>query len=215
MKCIPFFFVIASLLLQISVKSQNTWTLKKDKNGVKVFSKKSPNFKADEVKAESEFDGRISQLAAVILDVNHQNKWVYKTVKSQLLKQISPTELFYYTEIGCPWPFDNRDVVVHLMVSQNAENKELTITADNVEGYLPEKKNLVRVKYSRATWKIKPINKSKFKVEYSLQVDPGIGVPSWLLNLFMTNGPYDTFMNLKEKITLPPYANMKFPFITD
>lgn len=96
------------MFLQISVKSQEDWVLKKNKDGIKVFTRKTQDSKFHELKVECELDGRISQLAAVILDVNNNYRWVYKTKKSKLLETQSATNLFFYTEIECPWPFENR-----------------------------------------------------------------------------------------------------------
>lgn len=216
MKMSYFLLVVATtLLFQFSVKSQPAWSLKKDKNGIKVFSRKSDTYKFDELKVECEFEGRLSQLAAVILDVNNQYKWVYKTNKSQLVKEMSAADVFYYTEIDCPWPFENRDMVVRMTVMQNTANKVMTIIAKSVNDYLPEKNRVVRIRYSNAIWTVTPINNKQFKIEYKIQVDPGDGIPAWLLNLFAINGPYESFLNLKEKLKLPQYLQAKYAFITD
>lgn len=188
--------------------------MKKDKNSIKVFTRKTKNFKVDEIKVECEFDGRVSQLVAVLLDVNKHYEWVYKTTKSQFLKKITDTDIFFYTEIQAPWPFENRDLIVHMKMLQNS-NKIITIEANNVNDFMPDKKHIVRVRYSRANWIITPLNNKKFKIEYRVQIDPGDGVPAWILNLFIANGPYDTFLKLKEQIQRPPYLNAKFSFIAD
>ena len=207
--------ILLCSLLQTTVKSQDGWTLKKDKNGIKVFSKKSDKFKFDQLKVECVLDGRISQLAAVLLDVNNQYQWVYKTRKSQLLKEESAGEIFYYSEIDCPWPFENRDLVVRMNIVQNTINKVMTIEAKNVYDLVPDKHNLVRIKYSNAIWTVTPISISQFKVEYRIEIDPGNGVPAWLMNLFASNAPYESFVNLREKMKLLPYAQAKFPFLID
>jgi hypothetical protein len=119
--------ILLCLLFQTSVKSQNEWALKKDKNGIKVFSKKSDKFKFDQLKVECVLDGRISQLAAVLLDVNNHYQWVYKTSKSQLLKEESASQELYYSEIDCPWPFENRDLVIRMSIVQNTFTKVMTI----------------------------------------------------------------------------------------
>lgn len=216
MKFRPYYIVVLiCLLLQTTAQCQEDWKLKKDKNGIQVYSRKTPNFKFDELKVDCIFEGKISQLAAVILDVNNQYQWVYKTAKSELLKQVTDADLFYYSEIECPWPFDNRDLIARMTITQNTSTKILSIVAKSVDDYLPRKKNLVRVKYSSALWTITPLTNAQFKVEYKIQIDPGDGVPAWILNMFATNGPYESFKNLKDKIMLPAYAAVKFPFITD
>jgi len=203
------------LLFQQPVKSQEGWTLKKDKNGIKVFSRKNKDFKFDELKVETLFDGKISQLAAVIFDIKNQKSWVYKTAKSELLKTVTATDIFYYTEIEVPWPLNNRDMAVHMTVKQNPQTKIMTIVAKNEEDYLPAKKDKVRIKYSNATWIATPVSHSQYKVEYRIQFDPGDDVPAWILNLFSTAGPYESFINLKEKLKQPQYAQIKFPSIID
>ena len=216
MKFRPYYIlVLICLLLQTTAHCQEDWKLKKDKNGIKVYSRKTPNFKFEEIKVDCIFEGKISQLAAVILDVKNQYQWVYKTAKSELLKQVTNADLFYYSEIECPWPFHNRDLIARMTITQNTSTKILSIVAKSVDNYLPSKKNLVRVKYSNALWTITPLNNAQFKVEYKIQIDPGDGVPAWILNMFATNGPYESFKNLKDKIMLPAYAAAKFPFIKD
>ena len=189
--------------------------MKKDKNNIKVFTRKTKNFKVDEIKVECEYDGRISQLVAVLLDVNKHYEWVYKATKSQLLQKNSNTDLFIYTEIQAPWPFQNRDLIAHLKLTQNSSNKIISVEANGVNDFIPDKKHIVRVRYSRANWIITPLTNKKFKIEYRVQIDPGDGVPAWILNLFIANGPYDTFLKLREQIQLPQYLNAKFAFIAD
>lgn len=214
MKFISFLF-FCSFFCAHTATGQDGWNLKKDKNGIRIFSKKSEKFKFDQLKVECVLDGKISQLAAVLLDVNNQSQWVYKTAKSQLLKQAGANDVLYYSEINCPWPFENRDMVVRMNIVQNVESKVVTIEAKNVDNYLPDQNKLVRIKYSNALWTVTPISPEQFKVEYTIEVDPGVGVPAWLLNMFATSGPYESFLNLKEKIKLSPYAQAKFSFLTD
>ena len=214
MRYCSFILISVCLLFQFSGKAQDDWSLKKDKNNIKVFTRKTKNFKVDEIKVECEFEGRVSQLVAVLLDVKKHYEWVYKTTKSQFLKKNAETDLFFYTEIQVPWPFENRDLIVHMKMLQNS-SKTITIEANNVNDFMPDKKNIVRVKYSRANWIVTPLNNKKFKIEYRVQIDPGNGVPAWLLNLFISNGPYDTFLKLKEQIQRPQYLNARFPFIAD
>ena len=144
MKSISLIFFLIGFLFQTTASSQQPWTLKKEKNGIKVFARKNNGFKFDELKVESVFDGKISQLAAVIFDVNHQRDWVYKTIKSDLVKEVNASDIFYYTEIDAPWPFNNRDLVVHMTVQQNKKTKVTTIVAKNVDEYIPTKKDIVR-----------------------------------------------------------------------
>ncbi|PWT76282.1 MAG: hypothetical protein C5B59_07005 [Bacteroidetes bacterium] len=202
------------VILYTSDKNED-WILKKDKDGIKVFTRKTSNFKFDELKVECDMEGRLSAFAAVLLDINNHPKWAYKTIKSQVIKSSDSTDIFFYTEIECPWPFENRDVVVHMNLMQNIENKTMTIIAQSENGYLPEKENIVRMKYSKVTWMVTPIDNGHLKIFYKVQIDPGGNVPAWLLNAFASKGPFESFMQLRKEIKMPQYGSAKFSFLKD
>jgi hypothetical protein len=210
--CIP---ALLFILCSMKGKSQENWVLKKDKNGIQVFTRKAADIQFDELKVECTLDGRVSQLAAVVLDINNHTKWVYKSTSCYLVKATSATDLFFYNVTECPWPLDNRDAVVHLTLSQDAKTKIMTIEVKNVDGLLPVKQNLVRVKYSNVVWKVEPLSDRSMHVEYTIRVDPGGSIPAWVVNLFATKGPYETFMRLREMVKSGQYANAKFPFLMD
>lgn len=214
MTCKIFLLSFICLLGYSSVKSQEDWNELKDKNGIKVFARKTQNSKFHELKIECEFEGRISQLAATLLDVDNHPRWAYNTVSTRILKA-SATDIIFYTELELPWPFENRDVVAHMTLTQNFENKVMTVISQNVDDYIPVEKSIVRVKYSKVTWTVTPLNNARFKVEYRLQMDPGGSIPAWLLNLFISKGPFESFTKLKEEIQLPEYREAKFTFLQD
>ena len=41
---------------------------------------------------------------------------------------------------------------------------------------------------------------SMLKADYFIQVDPGGQIPAWVVNLVSTQGPYETFKNLIERV---------------
>jgi START domain len=210
-----FLFLLQGCLLSLTAFSQSDWTIKKEGDGIKVYVLKSANSGFDEVKVECDCIGRVSQLAGVLTDISDHVKWVYSTDTAYLLKQISPSELYYYTIVKSPWPVENRDLAVHLTLSQDPRSKVLTIEADDVPGYFPKQKNLVRVPFSKATWKVTPIGTDSLHIEYKVQVNPGGNIPAWLTNLFAAKAPYESFGKLKQRLTLPKYNHPSLPFITD
>ena len=195
------YLLFMGLIVQMSSKARITGPRKRQRWNKGIYQK-SANFKFNELKVEWELECRVSQLAAVLMDVNNHTQWVYKTVKSQLLKTTGVAELYFYTEIECPWPFENRDLVVHVKVLQNVENKIMTVTAQNMDDYLPVKANIVRMKYSKVIWKATPINSKILKIDYQIQIDPGGSVPALLLNSFAAKGPFESFMKLKKEVKL-------------
>jgi hypothetical protein len=209
-------FLATLLLLKVTgTFAQADWNLKNEKNGIKVYSGAVSDSKYKAIKVECEMNANASQLVAVLLDIKTCPEWVDHTKSCTLLKQVSPSELYYYSEINIPWPAQNRDFVAHLIVHQDPVTKVVTVDGPAVTGFVPVKDGIVRVHSSKGLWIITPLKKNYVKVVYTLHVDPGGDIPAWLVNLLATQGPMKSFEGLIAQIKKPEYQNAELPFIKD
>jgi hypothetical protein len=192
--CLCIFFISASLF------AQDEWVLKKEKDGIKISSRPSQFSKFNDLKIETDLTGNVSQLAAILLNVEKYPEWAYATKSCTLIKKISNEEVIYYSEIDVPWPGTNRDFYADFKVMLDSSTRSLKVVSSGLKDYQPEKKNLVRIPMSKGTWNITTISNNLIHMEYILQVNPGGSVPAWILNMFATKGPMETFVNLKQKM---------------
>jgi len=201
------------LLGQSFVFGQNAWRLNTGKDGIKVYSSDFAGSKVKAIRVESEMNASASQLVALIMDVNSSADWIYHTKTSTLIKQVSPSELYYYSEIDMPWPASNRDFVAHLIVSQNPVTKVVQIDGPAVAGMVPEKKGVVRIDHSVGKWIITPIDANHIKVEYTLHTEPGGSLPAWIVNMFAAEGPMQVFKEIKVQLQKPAYHDAILSYI--
>lgn len=101
------------------------------------------------------------------------------------------------------------------MFSQNSTTKVVTMNAPCVKGWVPEKNGVVRIERSIGKWIITPLDKNHVKIDYELQADPGGDIPAWLTNMFVTQGPLQSFKNLRTEVQNPAYRNAKLAFIKE
>jgi len=167
------------------------------------------------IKVETVIDATEAQLVAVLMDINTSTEWEYHVKSATLIKQVSPSELYYYCEVNIPWPLANRDFVAHITVTQDPNSKVVYIEGPTVPGVVPEKKGIIRVKDSTGKWVITPVGTDQVKVEYSLHVDPGGNIPAWLVNMFAAEGPVQEFKKLKMQVRKPVYQKAALTFIAD
>lgn len=201
-------FVSLLLIMSLSTASgQNVWKLNTEKEGIKIYTSIVPDSKVKAIKVECELNTTTAQLVALLMDVKATPDWVYHTKSCVLLKQVSPSELYYYSEINLPWPATNRDFVVHLTATENPDTKVVTVAGPAVPGFVPVKKGIVRVDNSSGEWIITPTGPEQVKVEYTIHTDPGGSLPSWLVNMFATEGPLQIFRSLKIQLQKPAYKN--------
>lgn len=208
-------FIFLSTALPLWSSAQAAWTLKKDKDAIKVYTRDAENSAFKSVKVTCTIPGTLSQLTALLLDVSAHERWVYSTKSSYLVQQVTKNRQIYYSELDLPWPLANREIVVVMNIVQDAVSKVLSVNIDNAENKIPVKSGTVRVPASSVRWKVTPLKGALLSIEYFGQADPGGSVPGWVANPFTTKGPFETFKRLRQLITSPAYAKASFDFIQE
>lgn len=194
---------------------QQNWKLQINKEGIKVYTSLSEQSPFKAVRTIGNVQTSMSQLALVLMDVSNTEEWVYGAKNPKLITQFTPTDLVYYAEASLPWPMSNRDFIIRITMTQDPVTKIVTMTTQNLPKYIPEKKGTVRIQRSFGLWKLTPLKQGMVQVEYTLQVDPGGFLPAWLVNLFASNGPFQSLKGLRDEVKLPKYQQAKLVGIMD
>lgn len=178
--------------------SQSEWVLRKEKDGILVYDLKTDTSKFNSIKVETELVGKVEDLIAMLLDVKNHDKWAYGTKSASVLKRVSENEIIFYKIIDSPsLVVSDRDMVIRMRITNNVASKTIHVESIALPNFIPPKKDLVRVPFSNEKWIITQANQ-KIKINYFLQTDPGGALSPFLVNLFITKGPYETFVNLRE-----------------
>jgi hypothetical protein len=201
------------LLAQTVVFGQTAWKLNTDKEGIKVYTGEFAGSNVKAIKVECEMDASATELVALLMDVNASAEWVYRTKSAKIIKQVSPSEIYYYSEVNMPWPVANRDFVAHLTVNQNPATKIVEIDGPAVQGMVPQKKGIVRIDHSMGKWTIVPIDPNHIKVEYTLHTEPGGSLPAWMVNMFAAEGPMEVFKAIRIQLQKPAYHDAVLSYI--
>ncbi|MFD2874101.1 START domain-containing protein [Mucilaginibacter ximonensis] len=191
--------------------AQSNWTFKTQSGDIKVYVDKESPMKVKPIKVESTFSATPVQLAAILLDIKNYPDWAYKIKSAAVVKQVSATDLYYYAIVDMPWPAQNRDFAAHISVTQDPATKVITVDAPSIADLVPQKEDLVRVKKSTGKWILTPDGAHQTKVTYYLTLEPDGGAPAWIINIFVSDGPMQSFKKLKEQVQKPAYRNVALP----
>ena len=189
------------------------WKLKKDNNGIKVYTRDNPNSSFSELKMQGTFETTMSAIIALFKDIPNYTSWVYACTVAKSVEKSTDGDDYYYSITAAPWPVSDRDVVVHSTVTQDSTTWIVSSVSRNVDGKVPKKNGIERVPYLRASWTLIPLKDGKVDITYHLRVDPGGLVPAWLANMTLTIGPYNTMVSLKQEIAKEKYRNARFKYI--
>lgn len=200
LRCIVFFFFI---LIQFQSYSQSdtatTWKLAKDKNGIQIFTRNIEGTKFKEYKTLCEVDVTPEDLLAILVDVESYTEWMAHVKVAEILKTEGEDRFYVYSEVGVPWPFDNRDEITLSVVKRQEESQEITIEIEIIQGYVPEKKGIIRMPSGSGVWIFTPIENGKTKIYHQFGADPGGKIPAWVVNMFLVDSPYKTMLGLQEQ----------------
>ncbi len=197
---LSFQFLIFSILNPSNSPSYNesSWKLTKEEGDLKIYKRLPDHSKMYEIKINNVLNHSADKIVRMLDDVNNYSKWIYKCSESKVLDRISDTEMVYYTLADLPSPFWDRDIISHSVYRYDATSDTHYFNSEEKEGYLEERKKVIRVPNYYSSWKIKEVSPNKCEVENIVFVDPGGSIPSWLQNMAVTKGPYKSMKGMED-----------------
>ncbi len=188
-----FLFVIVSIGFS---QAQSKWSIKKNENGIKVYSRivKGSNFK--EYKASTFINAPIDSIISVLTDGDNLKNWNYKTTKSALLDSVSNKEFVVYMYNDMPWPAKNRDHISSLSLHEIND----TLVKINIKALperLPLNDGVIRVVNFSGFWLLEKSEKGTL-VTQQMHGDPGGLIPYYIVNTVIVDAPFDSFSRLKR-----------------
>ena len=205
-------FLLPSLHL---ADKEGVWTLKQDKNGIKVYTKSVTGTRVNSVKSVAVFNSSLSGMVSLVEDIAAYKKWIFHCAKAQNLKTVSSSEIIYYQETSVPWPASDRDFIARLKISQNPQTGIITVMVQNMPDYIPEKPGIVRLRKFNETIVITPKSKNKSELSYEMLMDAGGNIPGWMVNMAITDGPYESLYDMAKLVNTGAYSKAKFAFIKE
>ena len=208
MRSIPIFTALFFIFATNSM-AQSAWNLKKDQNGILIYSRSLKDSKFNELRAVFDLAGTFDQLSSILNDVSNYKTWVYCTASSNLIQRKSPTEIVYYSQVSAPWPVTNRDFYSDTRIWIDSATHQMHLSSRNIDSFPHSKAHFVRMPFLRAEWLITATSTASLHVDYTLSWDPGGNIPAFIANAFSTSGPLQSFSELKRKMALmnPPVAS--------
>jgi hypothetical protein len=191
----------------------NNWILKSNKDGVKVYYKKTSD--VYEIKLTTSIQVPLSGIVLLFNEVDNYPKWGYKIMSSQVIKKVSDNEVYYHSKIDFPWPMDDRDIVMHTKLEQNPSNKVITSVSNAIPDMLPTEKGFLRIRNSVTKWTLVPSADGWVYVEYYIYSNPGGSLPDWLVNSAIEVGPRETIKSIKNMVKQERYQKAKLTYIKE
>lgn len=194
---------------------EDEWVLRKEKNGIKVFTRKTLESKIKELRMTFQTKATLSNIISLLNDTEAYEDWIYRFKESTILEQNDVQNSIYYGSLDFPWPLTDRDLVAKSVTLQDPHTKVVTITTTAIPGYVDEKDNMVRITNHYNTWRFEPLPNGVIDIEYELHSDPGGSIPNWAINMALDQGSTQSMEAFLDMLGKDPYRTTRLSYIVD
>lgn len=204
---------LALLLLAAFLPLHNgNWELKKDKDGIKIYTKHVEGSGLKAIKATTTFNAPLETCAAILRDIEHLTDLFPDTKVAKKISQ-SDNQQVHYLEMDAPWPVADRDGAFTLVYTYNTALQTLVVDAKMTPNAYPLQDKYVRLTKGGGTWTFKRVDNTHTSLEYYFHGEPGGNIPAWLANSVVEENPLKLLQNFHNLVKLERYQGKTFNFI--
>lgn len=174
------------------------WILVHQQDGITVYSRSTEQSDIKEIRVSFTVESTMKRVISLLGDVPNYKNWVYKCSYAEKVKTINEDEFYYYTISDFPFPFEDRDLVIHTKHWLDAETGAYYSHANAVVDVIDKKEGLVRIPAFSSSWTVKPLENQLLQIDYLVSSSAGGLIPAWLVNLAVAKGPLETMIAFKS-----------------
>lgn len=187
-------------------ESEYPWKLAEQQYGIDVYTRPVSGSGIMEFKAEAEINAPLDSIDTLLHDASLFKTWFPNTPKSKLLKREGEVS-YQWSVLRTPWPISDRDNVLRAVTKKDREAGIVQISVVAAPDAHPEQEDYVRVREAHGKWILESIGERKTRVLFQMHLEPGGGIPQWLINASVVDTPLEAITNLREAVDADEFAN--------
>lgn len=210
---------LGNVLWQMSGSSR--WDLELERNGVKVYSLKTPGAYNKQYKAVMRGDFTLNQLVAGLIQ-NSTSEMCEKHIPNCMRVQvISPWSDSTMTDtvlwkLKLPAPFLPRETVIRSHVVQDLQTNVVTVDVYAAPNSTSRNPGTIRLVHFQNRWMYTPVENGQVEIEFLQDIDMGGLFPDILLNLAGAEETYKFIHDqLPKLLDRNELRNAKYDFIME
>ncbi|HEX7679466.1 MAG TPA: hypothetical protein VF713_15145 [Thermoanaerobaculia bacterium] len=195
----------------------NQWQPVIEKDGIKIYSRKTPGFVLKDWKGIRRVRTTLNGAVAAMTSTKTEDcaEWYRNCVSVQSVQPWNSLQLSYIhlfrTEY--PAPFGAREILVEARASQEAQSKAVVVQFVARPNDLPPNECCVRITEYHNTWRFGPRDGGDREVELVVHMDQKL--PYFLVNRVAPGALYKVFSRLPELFNEEKWQHAKFDSIEE
>ena len=200
------------LIFSYSGSAQQPWNEVKKSGECKAYTRSTKDGKFKEYRSTAVIHAPLDAAVAVYCEVMKHPQWMKDIAGVNKFKTLSEKEWYIQYKVDMPWPMEDRDAVYHIRLLQQESDKSVKVFFDSEPDALPAQPGYIRISKSSGYWKFSNQSDGTIMAETIGVTDPA-GVPAWIVNMFISDGPLQTILNFKKLAESDTYKNKKVSFL--
>jgi hypothetical protein len=192
-------FFCFTIIFSCSLQAQS-WDFIKEKDGIKIYTRLESGKTLKTYQGVTDIKAPAEKIFALLEDINNTDWWDKNLTHIKVLLYEKNKRVEYYMVYELPWPVTNRDLCVDVTITTDKVTGETRFNAVSLNGVIPERNDMVRIKDYRQTWTIIPVSKEMTHVVLEGFVDPAGTIPKWISNMLIIESPIKAISGLKKKM---------------
>jgi len=177
-----------------------SWDFIKEKDGIKIYTRVEAGKSLKSYRGVTDINAPAEKIFTLMEDINNTDWWDKKLTHIKVLLYEKNKRVQYYMVYNLPWPVTDRDLCVDVKITIDTVTGECKFNAVALNGVIPERSDMVRIKDYRQTWTIIPASKEMTHVVLEGFVDPAGIIPNWISNMLIIESPIKAITGLKERM---------------
>jgi hypothetical protein len=191
--CFHLFLLTGNLIAQ-------EWEFIKERDGIKIYTRSEENNPVKSYRGEADVRTNMAIISEVIGSIKSFEWWEENLSEIKVLAYEKEKYIRYYLIYDVQWPISDRDLCVQALITNDPVTGTRTVRATPIEGLVPEKPDLVRIKNYWQQWTMQPVGNGIIHLTLEGSVDPGGNIPSWLINMVITETPLKVMRKVIEQV---------------
>ena len=203
--------VIASVAWRFS--GSNQWELVRDRNGVKVYTLKSPGSDSLQVRGTVNVRSSMAGLVAFMRDPAACNDYGCRDAHS--IERVDDWLEYGSFRVDLPFPFQPREFVIRTQVHQNPQTKAVLLVNSAAPHKAPPSDCCFRVTEMNNSLQFTPLGDGQIAIDYIMSMHEGGYLPVLLLNWQRPQLVYAVLRGLQKLLDREKYQNAKLGYIEE
>ncbi len=191
--------IAASALAAADERGPSDWRFATRENDVEVATRPVAGSGIREFRGETEIAVSPDRILTLLRDADRFHTWFPNCPESKSLGRQGDVA-YQYSVMATPWPIADRDNVFRSVTRRDHESGRIEIEVRATPDRHPVQPGRVRVEYAKGSWVLLPLDERRTRVTFRMHLEPGGGIPDWMINARIRSTPIEALSNLRAAL---------------